>query len=172
MDEIGEALKDGKLLSELLTIIDEINTPKGYRINGMLFATENNIRDLIIAKPQFFRHGRWNEKFFVHYYKEQAIKQVMKYYMHKYKVQMQEDQIEEVFYIAQSHWHDDNLDESRSVYVPSEINYLFERLCYYDEVGTQEIEAEIEYVIPQYRSAKEGLSKLIGDAKKNYFREV
>lgn len=178
IDEIGQMLTSKEVIGEMLTILNDLNTKQGYRHNGLMFATENNIRDIIANVPQFFRHGRWNEKFFVHYLKEDAIKDVMRYYNKGYKTELSESQIDEIFYKSQEIYRDDNLAENRSVYVPSEINYLFERLSYYDNLNASEsicseaIEEEIKYVIPQYRSAKEGLAKLIGDAEKNYFRTI
>lgn len=173
IDEIAGMLVDKRVISRMLTILNDLNTKAGYRLNGILFATENNIRELIQRSNQFFRIGRWGEKFFVHYPAEQSTLEIMRYCNKLYSVGLTEENIHEIFYMSQATYKRFNLDESRSVYAPSEIDYLFERLSVLNKKIDQKLlDEEIRYVIPQYKSAKEGVAQLLGDAEKNYFKII
>ncbi len=172
MDEIEQMLASKPMLGQLLTILSNLNTPEGYRLNGVLFATSNNVRDLVYNFPQFFRHGRWSEKFFNNYpSKEEAIA-VMKIYAKKFNVDIEDFMIEKTYVLANQYYKKYNLAEKRSVYAQSEIAYLFEKFAAYDEVTSEVLFKEIKGVDPLQVTAQQSIQKLIADSNSNKFKEM
>ncbi len=80
MDELDKAFyelkgNEGRFLGSLMTILNDLNEEGGYKINGVLIATANNIVKIAEREPAFFRKGRWDYMYFVDLInKEDAIK--------------------------------------------------------------------------------------------------
>lgn len=182
IDEIEQMLTNKAMLGQLLTILNDLNTSNGYTLNGMLFATSNNISDVAYNFPQFLRHGRWSEKFFANYpTKEEAIDIIM-LYARKFGIdsmlgenkEWKEIQLfaEYVFILANQYYKSSNIDERRSVYAPSEISYLFEKLTFYKEINSKILTEEIEAVQPLQKTTHNAIHKLLSDAQSNAFKEM
>jgi hypothetical protein len=176
IDEIARMLINKTLLGQLLTILNDLNTTPSYYLNGVLFATENNIQDIIVESPQFFRHGRWNNKFFANYPKEKEAINIYSIYAKQNKLPFNDEDLVSI-YIAAEMKFKDHIQEGRSAYVPSEISYLMERLSMYKTEEIEEhkkeiIQEELEIVKPQYLTAAKGISKMLGEANTIGFEEI
>jgi len=172
MDEIEQMLQSKAMLGQLLTILSNLNTPEGYRLNGVLFATSNNVKDLVYNFPQFFRHGRWSEKFFNNYPSKEEALAVMKLYASKFKVNIDDSMIEKAYILANQYYKKYNLEEKRSVYAQSEIAYLFEKLTAYLKIDDKILMDEIAMVDPLQVTAQQAIQKLIADSRSNKFKEM
>ena len=179
IDEIEQMLTIPSLVGEMLTILSDLNTPSGYQLNGILFATANNISDVIVKSPQFFRHGRWNEKFFVGFPNREDTIDIMKYYATKYKIDLESlgeemNVLRNIYADIETSYKKKNLvfTDDRCIYVPSEIDYLFYKLSQYDKVDFAIIKDEIQSVLPQQITATEGIRKMYTEAKKLSFIEL
>lgn len=90
IDEIEKMFGGGqdiekKVLGQLLTILNDMNTT-GYKINGIFWATANDISAIVERNPEFLRKGRFDELFFIdNPYIEQA-KEIARVYEKYYKV--------------------------------------------------------------------------------------
>lgn len=183
IDEIEQSITDtnSDLLGSLLTIFNDLNTSAGYSFKGILFATSNNITSLVNVSPQFIRHGRWNEKFFVNYPTKPEAIEVMLLYRDKYNLDISvfdETLVDLMYIIATEIYKDFNINEKTSVYSNSEISYLFERLSLYYTPGLTRLEIEtlikeqIKAVEPLQKTAHGAIQRLLNDAKNNKFTEV
>ena len=172
MDEIEQMLDSKAMLGQMLTILSNLNTPEGYRLNGVLFATSNNVKDLVYNFPQFFRHGRWSEKFFNNYPSKEEALAVMRLYASKFKVNIDDSMIEKAYILSNQYYKKYNLEERRSVYAQSEIAYLFEKLTAYHEVNDKVLMDEIRSVDPLQVTAQQSIQKLIADSRSNKFKEM
>ena len=172
MDEIEQMLQSKAMLGQLLTILSNLNTPEGYRLNGVLFATSNNVKELVYNFPQFFRHGRWSEKFFNNYPTKEEALAVMRLYATKFKVNIDDSMIEKAYILSNQYYKKYNLEERRSVYAQSEIAYLFEKLTAYSKIDDTVLMNEIRSVDPLQVTAQQSIQKLIADSRSNKFKEM
>lgn len=185
MDEIEQMLEDKGMLGNLLTLFNNLNTKKGYQINGKIIATANNIDEIITKAPQFFRHGRWNEKFFVGFPKDEDTLKIMEFYTKVYnvnfafknkcdKMSLQDTLFEIKNAITSYPEFSQNIDmnEGGFIYAPSEIDYLFERLSFYESVDLDILKKEMEIVVPLQVTAKEGVEKMYTEVKRLKFRNI
>lgn len=189
MDEIEQMLEDKGMLGNLLTLFNNLNTPKGYTVNGAIIATANNISDIITKAPQFFRHGRWNEKFFVSFPTTEDAKKIMGYYYKVYGVDFSElnkelnkqcgkIDLEAIFFeivlLANEKYSSYNLasNEDKFVYAPSEIDYLFERLSHIKIKNYDDIKKELDVVVPLQVTASKGVFEMYSEAKKLAFKDL
>lgn len=190
IDEIEQMIKEPALIGEMLTILGELQTPEGYNINGVLFATANDISKLYDDYPQFFRHGRWDEKFFVGSPDEKTSIGIMDYYSNMYSVRIEElnneDENEKysrkellglVYSDINSEYKDSNIEHisKRCMYVPSELNYLIKQISIASKstlLTFDIIQAEIRNVIPQQITASKGIKKMYTLSKELKFKEL
>lgn len=176
-------VKDGspiqkQFLGQLLTILNDLNTPSGFKIDMVMFATVNNLSMILDQNPELLRHGRWSAKFFLNYPdKTQALsiyalyaKQWGVQYFLDAKGQPKEDELESLFSKVRSVYSDDNLSAMLSVYSPAEINALMERL-YTRELANKGVLTEeiikdtIKLTIPIQKTANRGIARQIQDAQ-------
>jgi len=54
-----------KVLGQLLTILNDLNTEEGYKIDAIFWATANDIQSIMERNPEFLRSGRFDKLFFV-----------------------------------------------------------------------------------------------------------
>jgi hypothetical protein len=183
MDEIEQMLEDKGMLGNLLTLFNNLNTRKGYQINGKIIATANNIDEIVKVAPQFFRHGRWNEKFFVGFPDDKNALKIMELYTKIYgvnfgfKIKCDKMSLEDTLFevknkISTKYKGNIAKNEGGFVYAPSEIDYLFERLGMYESVGIEELERELEIVVPLQETANEGVNKMYTEAKRLAFKDI
>ena len=182
MDEMEQMLHDPGMTAELLKQFNNLNTPKGYSINGLVIGTANNISDLMAKVSQFFRHGRWNEKFFVSFPNENETIGIMQYYAGLYNVNFldelvkKEEDIYKAIYIEIDEMYGKfNIaaNEGKAVYAPSEIDYLFLKLSELETIDSiDSIKKVIDYVKPQQLTASEGTLEMYADCKKLGFKDL
>lgn len=188
MDEIEQMLEDKGMMGKLLTLFNNLNTPKGYNLNGVVIATANNISQIMNDAPQFFRHGRWNEKFFVSFPRNDDAMDIMEYYIHKYKVNFifrskegkkcdkisLKDTLFEILELINTVYVGDNLakNDGKIIYAPSELDYLMERLSMYEQVDEKIAEKEIKIVVPLQKTASEGVFDMYTECKKLGFKDL
>lgn len=171
IDEITEMLSNEFLFGELLTLLNDLNTKDGYQINGELMASANQIEDVVNKKPQFFRHGRWNKKFFFHYPTKDEGLEIFKYYNNIYQNGFSPRELEYIFNISLMK-HKSTSFAGRSPYVPSEINALMAELTAFDAYEESLFTEHIEGFIPQSQSALQGTYSIINQNKKLGFTEL
>ncbi len=183
IDEMEQGMEIDGLMGKLLTLLNNINTPKGYNINGTLVATANNISTLINQYSQFFRHGRWFEKFFVSFpTKEQGLN-ILNYYQRIYNVNFDKELQEEfngnVLKYVMTAFNDTYSEynvagnDGKIIYSPSEIDALMEYLSFSKSIKTiEEIDTAIDYIRPLQLTASEGTLNMYADAKKLSFIDL
>ncbi|MCK9476245.1 MAG: AAA family ATPase [Candidatus Muirbacterium halophilum] len=173
IDEIEQMLENETMTGALLTIFNDLNTDQGFKFNGMIFATSNNITKIALEKPQFFRHGRWSEKFFVNYPQKEEALNVMKLYRDKYNISYINNGLIELIYVkANQIYKEYNINETRSVYANSEIAYLYEKMSLYDSIDDFCLDGMIKSVEPLQKTTHIAIHKLLQDAKQNSFLEM
>lgn len=160
IDEITEMLQSEVLFGELLTLLNDLNTKEGYELNGELFASANRIDEVNAKKPQFFRQGRWNKKFFITYPTKQEAIEIMHLYSNKYGNNFSDDDILRIYQRSLIS-HKSTTLPNLSPYTPAEINVLMLELTQYDGYDNDLFEAHIKNFIPQTRSAMEGTYGII-----------
>jgi SpoVK/Ycf46/Vps4 family AAA+-type ATPase len=76
--------KTKKLLGQMLTILEEWNTPTGYKGDGFFWATANDVRVMVYKHPEFFR--RFDYRFFVNTPFEKEAVELFSFYLSRYGV--------------------------------------------------------------------------------------
>jgi AAA+ superfamily predicted ATPase len=170
IDEIEQMLGSKVLLGQMLTILNDLNMPGKYQLNGIIIATSNNIKEIVLEAPQFFRHGRWNEKFFANYPLKSDALDV--YELFAQGMGIDRAMLELIYIKADIKYRGSNIQEGRSVYTQAEIKYLIERLHMYSSIDERAIDQEIEYVKPQQFTASRGISKMLSDTSNLHFEEI
>jgi SpoVK/Ycf46/Vps4 family AAA+-type ATPase len=122
-----------KVMGQLLTILNDLNTEEGYKINGIFWATANDIQQILEKNPEFIRSGRFDILFFVDTpcYPKEAV-DIFKIYFKEFNIPFfkNENLWNELVYIAQNQVWDSLLQkyggsEIRNfVYTPAEIMQL------------------------------------------------
>lgn len=137
----GEVEVERKVLGQLLTILNDMNTPGGYQINGIFWATANDISGIVERNPEFLRKGRFDELFFIDSPYEEQAKQIVRVYENYYGVKyvnlgdMKRSLSEDlVSFVQNKVYVFDTLttgsqDASRFIYVPSEIEQIVKELA-------------------------------------------
>lgn len=80
---VGEE-REKRIFGQLLTILNDLNTPTGYTIDGIFWVTANNIIDIMNRNPEFLRKGRFDELFFVDSPSEDDAKEMCDFYKSYY----------------------------------------------------------------------------------------
>ena len=129
---IGEKSAERRLFGQLLTILNDLNTDTGYRINGIFWITANNVGDIVKTNPELFRRGRFDELFFVDNPLKEDAKKMVEYYAKYYGVEYKGDLAEDVVITAEVIYKTEmtkgSTDASRFIYVPSEIKEIVKSL--------------------------------------------
>jgi len=174
IDEIEQMIENKSMMGEMLTILNDLNTENGYKFDGYIFATSNNISEISLKTPQFFRHGRWGEKFFVNYPKKQEALDIMLLYRNKYYIDfMTKEHIELIYVKINTIYKEYNINEQLCPFAGSEIDYLMEKFSYLDDFSNiQTINQIIEGVQPLQKTAHAGIQLLLADAKRTSFVEM
>lgn len=181
LDEIAQMLRGDNYLQnqfkgQLLTILEDLNTPRGYYVGESIFiATENKIRDIMNTTPQFM--ARWMEAFFINFPKKEDAIEMIKMYMKKYEVKLNDvDGIDEdarrLYTLIDKYWRGSNIqisvDEARFIYAPREIEKYISKLSIFSE-GESEITNEMirktcKLTPAQQNMLREGIIEMINDA--------
>jgi len=76
-----------KLLGQLLTILNDLNTDEGYKVDAIFWATANDVKAIVEKNPEFLRSGRFDALFFVDTpcYPNEAI-EIFKIYFRSFKL--------------------------------------------------------------------------------------
>ena len=76
-----------KVLGQLLTILNDLNTEEGYRVDAIFWATANDIQSILDRNPEFLRSGRFDKLFFVDTpcYPDEAI-EIFKIYFREFNL--------------------------------------------------------------------------------------
>lgn len=184
MDEIEQMLTDKNMMGKLLTLFNDLNTPKGYKLNGILIATANNISELIEKVPQFFRHGRWSEKFLVSFPPVASAIEMMQYYYQMYGVnfvnikEMENLQLNGKFItlniLIENEYEEYNKasNDGRFVYAPSEIDALMSFLSKMEVFSESDLIRAIKRIRPQQLTASKGTLEMYAKAKELSFVDI
>ncbi len=92
IDEIEKMFSGGtdnekRIMGQLLTIMNDLNTDEGYKIDGIFWVTANNIRDVLTKNPEFLRRGRFDQLFFVDSPRYDNARKIFNFYAKKYNIQ-------------------------------------------------------------------------------------
>lgn len=183
-DEFENMVESKAIMGALLSILGSLNDKSqgGYILtpHQILIATANNITDIVKAKPQFFRLGRWSHKFFFNYpIKEDALS-TMLYFSTKYSVMVDTEIIEDIYILYMGEYVD-NFVAPRSVYSQVELKFLFKS---FECMNLKELKNKnkqkykelllqtIKNIIPSQVNTRQGIARLLSDARSNKFKEV
>jgi len=96
IDEVEKAFAEGRveeqIKGQLLMIIEEFNTPEGYKGDTIFWVTANDVSRIAERNPEFFR--RFDYLFFIDLPKEKDAKEIIEYYLNKYGILPDEELIE------------------------------------------------------------------------------
>lgn len=162
-----------QFLGQMLTILNDLNGPTGFKIDVVIFATANNLSIIMDNNPELLRHGRWSAKFFLNYPSKQDAIGIYKMYASVYNLkQFQNDEeLMRLYSRVDTVYKNDNKQALLSVYSPAEINALMERLetraLAADEgiLSAELIEDTIKLMIPIQKTASAGVGRQIKDAE-------
>lgn len=195
LDEIAQALNGDEaiqkqFIGQLLTIVEDLNTSRGYQVGKTMFiATENNIRKIMEETPQFM--ARWVESFFINFPVRSEALAMFKMYLNIYEVYFgvdingnpfnSDEDIEIVYRYIEVYYRqtviDLDLEKDRFVYSPREIDKFCAKLAIYH--GNSEtngiislnktLVVEMCALVPaQQNQLKVGITKMINDAGKGF----
>lgn len=161
-----------QFLGQLLTILNDLNSPTGFKIDAVIFATANNLSTILDNNPELLRHGRWSAKFFLNYPTRSEAIGIYRLYAKIYSLKQffGEEALQRLYARVDSIWKRDNIQATRSVYSPAEINALMERLgskalsCG-GTLAENHVEEIIRLVIPIQKTASTGVGQQIKDAE-------
>lgn len=191
LDEIAQAITGNSSIQnqfkgQLLTIIEDLNTKRGYQVGSTFFiATDNNIRDIMNQTPQFM--ARWVEAFFINFPKEIEAKAILKMYLNhhkaileKHKSEIDDDDLHVIYTTIEGYFFHDKIeyngDEKRFIYSPREIEKFASRfatmtdneLAKKDYVTQEVIMRCCKRVPPQQNMLKIGITEMVNDAGKGF----
>jgi len=139
VDEVEKMFTEGdsvakKVMGQMLTIMQEWNSPSGYGGNGFFWATANDVKVLVERHPEFFR--RFEFRFFVNTPREEEAVELFRFYLSKYGIKPfsqspEEEDWETLIRIVQRELFRDFVEEEsgkkrRFLYTPSEVG---EQIC-------------------------------------------
>ncbi|MDD3597919.1 AAA family ATPase [Sulfuricurvum sp.] len=167
-----------QFLGQLLTILNDFNTPSGFQIDMVMFATVNKLSMILDNNPELLRHGRWSAKFFLNYPNEAEALSIYALYAKQWGVRYFLDEkgqpkdvaLRQLYSDVRSTYRDDNFTAGLSVYSPAEINALMERL-YTRELANNGVLSDtiikdtISLIIPIQKTASMGVARQIKDAE-------
>lgn len=175
LDEIANMLRGGDSIQsqfkgQMLTIMEDLNSPRGYQVGESIFiATENNIRDIMTSTPQFM--ARWKGKFFINFPKQNEAKMILA--MHLKKNGLNVD-VEKVYVEIEKIFRNKIVSvdgaEKRFIYAPREIEDFTINLAIYSknnevrEINNAVIREITRLTPPQQLSLKEPISMMMNDA--------
>lgn len=87
----GSSENERRVFGQLLTIMNDLNTPTGYRIDGIFWVTANNIMEIMQRNPEFLRKGRFDELFFVDLPLKKDAMSIFGIYVRKYRLWLGEE---------------------------------------------------------------------------------
>lgn len=167
-----------QFLGQILTILNDLNTPAGYKIDVVIFATANNLSLILDENPELLRHGRWSAKFFLNYPTKEEALGIYEMYAKRYDVRhyiTEDGKVDDKalfrLYSRVSTVHKGcNLSPNLSVFSPAEINALMERLQTRElanggKLTDEVIEDTINLLIPIQKTANKGVARQIKDAE-------
>ena len=161
-----------QFLGQLLTILNDLNGPTGFKIDVVIFATANNLSVILDNNPELLRHGRWSAKFFLNYpSREEAIK-IYQMYAKMYQLRQfsGDEPLMRLYAKVDGIYKIDNKQPHLSVYSPAEINALMERfqsksLACGGVLDDKQIEEIIRLIIPIQKTASVGVGRQIKDSE-------
>lgn len=167
-----------QFLGQILTILNDLNTPAGYKIDVVIFATANNLSLILDENPELLRHGRWSAKFFLNYPTKEEALGIYEMYAKRYAIQhyFTKEGLADVnalhkLYSKVGTIHKGcNLSPNLSVFSPAEINALMERLqtremANQGKLTDEIIDDTINLLIPIQKTANKGVARQIKDAE-------
>lgn len=127
-----------RVFGQLLTILNDLNTETGYKINGIFWVTANNIKDIVENNPEFLRKGRFDELFFIDTPLKPDAKKMFALYKKKFPFNFKSydgksyeetaiDLVETVYLIAIQKYG--TKDVQRFIYTPAEIEGLTKEMA-------------------------------------------
>lgn len=127
-----------RVFGQLLTILNDLNTETGYKINGIFWVTANNIKDIVENNPEFLRKGRFDELFFIDTSLKPDAKKMFALYKRKFPFNFKSydnknyeetaiDLVETVYLIAIQKYS--TKDVQRFIYTPAEIEDLTKEMA-------------------------------------------
>ncbi len=101
IDEIEKMFAGGsenekRVFGQLLTIMNDLNSPTGYKIDGIFWVTANNIMDIMSRNPEFLRKGRFDELFFVDIPLKQDAREIFKIYAKKFGLWLGKENVKDL----------------------------------------------------------------------------
>lgn len=161
-----------QFLGQMLTILNDLNEPNGFKIDAIIFATANNLSVILDNNPELLRHGRWSAKFFLNYPLRKEAIGIYKLYAQIYQVRQfqSDDALFELYSKVDTIYKNDNKQAHRSVYSPAEINALMERFSTKADasggaLSPLQIDEIIKLVIPIQKTASVGVGQQLKDAE-------
>lgn len=179
LDEIANMLKSDDSLTnqfkgQLLTILEDLNSERGYFIGkSIIIATENNIRKIITETPQFM--ARWIGKFFIHFPRKEESIEMIDMYLKKKK--LDDFDAKNVWNIVSQVFRksaiEENIKENRFIYSPREIkNFCTDLSIFMNSKSgnlTNDDIREVAFLcVPQQISLRREISEMINDSNSGF----
>jgi len=147
IDEVEKAFSlvdpiEKRVYGQLLTIMNDLNTEIGFKIDGFFWVTANDITYIMERSPEFLRRGRFDALFFVDVPDTETAKELFEIYLRKYNLTIYKNNIPldvktasaELVFLSSVEWHEESATtgavEGKSfVYTPAEIHQIIKELA-------------------------------------------
>jgi len=192
----GQDPNESRMIGQLLTILNDLNTPEGYKIDAIIWVTANNIIKIMDQYPEFLRKGRFDELFFVNnprFEREDGeiegseTYEIFKIYIKKYLtskgIEVNEEILPKVIYAIRSLILDNttskmyaDTDVNRFVYTPAEIETLIKDVArnakakVKTKVDIDDFLESAKRINPIFVSMPDAISKM--RSQKEFFIEI
>lgn len=164
-----------QFLGQMLTILNDLNGPTGFKIDVVIFGTANNLSDIMDNNPELLRPGRWSAKFFLNYPSKEDAIGIYRLYARIYNLEAFEDEqvLLNLYSRVDTIYKRANKQPHKSVYSPAEINALMERLetralSSMGILDSETIDDTIRLIIPIQQTASDGVGRQIKDAESGF----
>ena len=164
-----------RILGRILTIINDLNTEAcEYAFDAIIFATANDLNTILDNNPELLRRGRFDELFFLNLPDTDYAREILELYIKKFNLsEIFENismNINELMIEIKEIYQKENVATGRFPYSPAEIENFCKRLDFLrkaknENLDKNDIKENIKMIIPIIKSAKKGVSKMLGQAE-------
>ncbi len=164
----------GRLMSVLSDLGSEASEFKGLDI--LLFATANNLTEILDNQPAFLRRGRFDELFFMNFPTPESAINIYQLYIKKYNLEVINNlfDLQDLIIKIDNEYKESKTQINRHTYTPSEIQTFVKRLNFIrmtkGSISKEDIEDNIKAIIPLIKTSIKGVTEIT--AQKYLFIEI
>lgn len=164
----------GRLMTILSALGDKGSEYKDLQV--LIFATANDLANIIENQPAFLRRGRFDELFFVNLPTMENAKEIFNIYVKKFSLEVLWSiySIDDLMADIEKEYRKHVSTANRFCYTPAEIESFLKRIAFLkmtnNEFTREDVLETIKLMIPIVKSAEAGIDKI--SAQKELFVEI